>query len=275
MFLDSRERYRSRWGRAGLVGWLAALSLVGQSVAAAGKADDPDPGRAPIVVFAAASLTDALQELGAAYGKSTGHAVKFSFAASSALARQIESGAPADVFFSADIDWMDYLQMRKLIQAESRRDLLANRLVLIAPAGSTIALKIAPHFALADALGKSRLATGDPDSVPVGRYARAALTRLGVWDSVADRLVRAENVRAALAFVERGEVPLGIVYETDALVDKGVRVVDTFPAGTHPPITYPIALTAGAKSGARQFADYLRTPSAGAVFVRYGFVPLH
>jgi molybdate transport system substrate-binding protein len=260
--------------RIRLAGWLLAVfpSLGLWAHAAPPPAQEGAP---PIVVFAAASLTDALQVLGADYSKATGNGVKFSFAASSALARQIESGAPADVFFSADIDWMDYLQTRKLVQAGSRHDLLGNRLVLIAPADSTVTLKIAPHFALAQALGKSRLATGDPDSVPVGRYAQAALTKLGVWDSIADRLVRAENVRAAMAFVARGEVPLGIVYKTDALVDKGVRVVDTFPADSHPPITYPIALTAGAKSGAARFADYLRTPTADAVFVKYGFVPLH
>jgi molybdate transport system substrate-binding protein len=265
-----KQHYRVR-----LAGWmLAAFPLLGSWVHAA-QPPAPEGEAPPIVVFAAASLTDALQELGADYRKATGHGVKFSFAASSALARQIESGAPADVFFSADIDWMDYLQTRKLVQAGSRHDLLGNRLVLVAPAASPVTLKIAPHFALAQALGKGRLATGDPDSVPVGRYAQAALTKLGVWDAVADRLVRAENVRAALAFVARGEVPLGIVYKTDALVDKGVRVVDTFPADTHPPITYPIALTAGAKSGAARFADYLRTPTAEAVFVKYGFVPLH
>jgi molybdate transport system substrate-binding protein len=247
---------------------LAALTLLAQSAVAV------DADRPAIVVFAASSLTDAMQLLGADFGKSTGIDVKLSFAASSALARQIESGAPADVFFSADIGWMDYLQSHKLIQTESRHDLLANRLVLIAPVISTLSLKIAPHFALAQALGKGRLATGDPDSVPVGRYARAALTTLGVWDSIADRLVRAENVRAALAFVDRGEVPLGIVYKTDALVDKGVRTVDTFPADTHAPITYPIALTVGAKSDAAKFAAYLSTPAADAVFVKYGFIPL-
>jgi molybdate transport system substrate-binding protein len=231
--------------------------------------------RPAILIFAAASLTDALEKLGADFGKSTGIGVKFVFAASSVLARQIEAGASADVFFSADRDWMDYLQTRKLIQAESRRDLLGNRLVLVAPAASTLSLKIAPHFELAAALGNGRLATGDPDSVPVGRYARAALITLGVWSSVADRIVRAENVRAALAFVERSEVPLGIVYRTDALIDKGVRIVDTFPTESHPPISYPIALTVGAKSVAAQFADYLGKPAVGAVFVRYGFVPLH
>lgn len=249
--------------------WLAAMALRAQS------ADAVDAGRSAIVVFAASSLTDAMQHLGTEFGKSTGIDVKFSFAASSALARQIESGAPADVFFSADVDWMDYLQSRKLIQTESRHELLGNRLVLIAPAGSTLSLKIAPHFALAQALGKGRLATGDPDSVPVGRYARAALTALGVWESVAGRLVRAENVRAALAFVDRGEVPLGIVYKTDALADTGVRTIDTFPDDTHAPITYPIALTVGAKSDAAKFAAYLSTPAAAAVFVRYGFIPLH
>ena len=186
-----------------------------------------------------------------------------------------EASAPADVFFSADIDWMDYLQTRKLIQTATRHDVLGNRLVLIAPAASTVRLQIAPRFALVNALGTGRLATGDPDSVPVGRYAKQALTALGVWSAVEGHIVGAENVRAALAFVERGEAPLGIVYKTDALVDKGVRIVDTFPTNTHPPITYPIALTVGAKGGAAQFADYIRTPAADAVFTKYGFSPLH
>jgi len=253
-----------------LVAGLMCAALASAAPASAVEAD-----RGHIVVFAASSLTDALQELGADFDKSTGIEVKLSFAASSALARQIESGAPADVFFSADVDWMDYLQSRKLIQAESRHDILGNRLVLIAPAESGVKLKIAPHFALLQALGPGgRLATGDPDSVPVGRYARAALTALGVWDSVANRLVRAENVRAALVFVDRGEAPLGIVYKTDALIDKGVRIVDTFPAETHAPITYPIALTIGGKSDAAKFTAYLSAPAAEAVFVKYGFVPL-
>jgi molybdate transport system substrate-binding protein len=254
-------------------GCLLAAAWAGQP---AGAATPPAPGdHAPLIVFAAASLTNALQELGESFDAASGTTVKFSFAASSALARQIENGAPADVFFSADIDWMDYLQTRKLIQNATRRDLLGNRLVLIAPAASTVHLQIAPHFALVNALGTGRLATGDPDSVPVGRYARAALTTLGVWSSVEGHIVGAENVRAALTFVERGEAPLGIVYKTDALVDKGVRIVDTFPADTHPPITYPVALTVGAKNGAAQFADYLRTPTADAVFTKYGFTPLH
>jgi len=227
-----------------------------------------------ITVFAASSLTDALQELSTAFGRASGMTAKLSFAASSALARQIESGAPADVFFSADLEWMDYLETRKLVKAESRRNLLGNHLVLIAPSASALTLKIEPNFALAEALGKGRLATGDPDSVPVGRYARAALTSLGVWSSVENRLVRADNVRAALTFVERTEVPLGIVYQTDASIDKGVRIVDVFPETTHPPITYPIALTTAARSGAQEFIDFLHTPTADAVFVKYGFAPL-
>jgi molybdate transport system substrate-binding protein len=256
-----------------VLGGLVAMVLAHQPARAAPAPAGGD--HAPLIVFAAASLTNALEELGASFDAASGTTVKFSFAASSALARQIESGAPADVFFSADIDWMDYLQTRKLIQTTTRHDVLGNRLVLIAPAASTVSLHIAPHFALVNALGTGRLATGDPDSVPVGRYAKQALTALGVWSSVEGHIVGAENVRAALAFVERGEAPLGIVYKTDALVDKGVRIVDTFPIDTHPPITYPIALTVGAKIGAAQFADYIRTPAAAAVFTKYGFTPLH
>lgn len=227
-----------------------------------------------ILVFAAASLTNAMQELGTDYQKTAHVEVKLSFDASSNLARQIEAGAQADVFFSADTDWMDYLQKRNLIQIATRKNLLGNNLVLIAPAQSQIKLKIAPHFPLVAALGNGRLATGDPDSVPVGRYARAALTTLGVWDEVAPHLVRAENVRAALMYVGRGEVPLGIVYSSDALVDKAVRVVDTFPADTHQPIVYPIALTKTARSGAAAFVSYLESPQGQRVFVKYGFTVL-
>ena len=254
---------------------LALTTLMMTPWARAGSATDPpNPPARSITVFAAASLTDSVQELAADFGRSTGIVVKPSFAASSALARQIESGAPADVFFSADVDWMDYLEARKLVRAGSRHDLVGNRLVLIAPAASTLKLTIAPRFALGEALGAGRLATGDPDSVPVGRYARAALTTLGVWNGVEKRLVRAENVRAALALVDRAEVPLGIVYQTDALIDKGVRIVDVFPDDSHPPIVYPIALTSSARSGAQQFIDFLRTPEAQAVFRKYGFTPV-
>lgn len=234
------------------------------------RADSPNPG---IVVFAAASLTNALQDLGDAFTGRTSIPVKFSFAASSTLARQIESGAPADVFFSADVEWMDYLQTRHLIQPQSRHNVLGNRLVLVAPGDSVIDLKIAPHFRLAAALGKGRLATGEPVAVPAGRYAEESLRKLGVWDDVKDRLVPADSVRAALAFVDRGETPLGIVYETDALIDKHVRIVDYFPDDTHLPIAYPIALTTVSRGAAAQFVAYVRGPAGAAAFKAYGFSP--
>lgn len=227
-----------------------------------------------ITVFAAASLTNVLQELGDGFTKETSIPVRFSFAASSALARQIENGSPADVFFSADLEWMDYLQARNLIQRDTRHNALGNRLVLIAPTDSKIKLKIEPGFALAAALGKGHLATGDPDAVPAGRYAREALTTLGVWSDVADRLVRADSVRSALAFVDRGEAPLGIVYDTDALIDKHVRVVDVFPDNSHLPIVYSVALTSRATADAAKFVAYLRGPAGDVAFKAYGFTPL-
>ena len=233
-----------------------------------------EPARPPVTVFAAASLTNVLQQLGDEYTKTTGVPVRFSFAASSVLARQIEAGAGADVFFSADQEWMDYLEQRGRIQKSSRRNVLGNRLALIAPADSTQQLEIAPGFPLAQALGRGRLATGDPDSVPVGRYARSALTTLGVWNDVADRLVRAEDVRHALMFVARGEVPFGIVYETDAVIDQRVRVVGIFPAESHLPITYPVALTTGAGGESAKFVDFLRSPAGRAAFGKFGFVVL-
>ncbi len=246
--------------------WLLLLCLP----SAAAQTDKPT-----IIVFAAASLTDALQEVGDGFRKNSSIPVKFSFAASSALARQIENGAPADVFFSADLEWMDYLQTRKLIQVATRHDVLGNQLVLVAPVTSKITLHIAPNFPLLAALGNGRLAIGDPDGVPAGRYAHEALAKLGVWNSVADRLARADSVRSALTFVDRGEAPLGIVYRTDALIDTNVRVVDVFPDNTHLPITYPIALASGAKAGAAEFLAYVRSPAADIVFKRYGFIALH
>jgi molybdate transport system substrate-binding protein len=245
-----------------------ALGLLLASAAGAGARPDS------LTVFAAASLTNVLQELGSEYTRATGNTVGFSFAATSMLARQIESGAHADVFFSADQEWMDYLDQRGLVQQGSRRNLIGNRLALVAPADSTLQLRIEPNFKLLAALGGGRLATGDPDAVPVGRYARSALTSLGVWNQVADRLVRADNVRTALAFVARGEAPLGIVYATDAKLEPGVRIVDVFPEGTHLPITYPVALTPGASAQAASFIEFLRGPAGAAAFGKYGFIVL-
>ena len=225
----------------------------------------------PIRVFAAASLVDVLQEIGSAYTNSTGTKVEFSFAASSTLARQVENGAQADVFCSADQQWMDYLQQRGLIQPTTRHDLAGNRLALVAPADSVVQLRIQPGFSLRSALKDGRLATGDPDSVPVGRYARAALTSLGVWHEVEDRLVLADDARKALVFVASGEAPLGIVYETDARAEKRVRIVGLFPPDSHPPITYPVALTSAAQPQAADFVAFLRGPVRAAIFRKYGF----
>lgn len=253
---------------------IAFLLACALAVAGAWPATADEPKKPEILVFAAASLTNVLGELSAEWEKTSGVAVKLSFAASSVLARQVEAGSSADVFVSADQEWMDYLQARNLIDKASRRNLVGNRLVLIAPADSRLELKIAPGFKLAEALGNGRLATGDPDTVPVGRYARSALTTLGVWDEVADRLVRADNVRSAMLFVARGEVPLGIVYATDAAVDSKVRVIDMFPANTHAPITYPAAALKSAKPEAASFIAYLAGEQARVAWRKFGFVEL-
>jgi molybdate transport system substrate-binding protein len=225
-----------------------------------------------VTVFAAASLKEAMDEQGRQFERDTGNKVIVSYGASNTLAKQIEAGAPADVFISADLDWMDYLSQRGLVTSGARFDLLRNALVLIAPAGSNAALKIAPDFGLAVALGTERLAMANPDSVPAGIYGRRALEKLGVWASVAAKVARAENVRAALALVSRGEAPFGIVYRTDALADKGVRVVDTFPPETYPPIVYPAALLAASKSpAAKGLLDYLRSAPARPIWEKYGF----
>lgn len=223
-------------------------------------------------VFAAASLTDVMEEIGSAYTATTQTPVRFSFAASSTLARQIESGAPAGVFISADQEWMDYLAARGLIDTASRADVVTNALVLVAPADSSLQLQIRPGFALAAALGRNgRLATGDPDTVPAGRYARAALTALGVWDGIARRVIAADNVRTALNFVALGEAPVGIVYATDARGNDKVRVVDTFPEGTHEPISYPAAAVKNGGEDAAGFVAFLRGAEAEAIFRKYGF----
>ena len=231
--------------------------------------------RGALIVFAAASLTDTLHQIGDAYAQTSGVPVKLSFAATSALARQIEAGARADVFLSADQEWMDYLEQRRLIDSGSRTDLVGNRLALIAPHDSTLRIDQLSGRSLLAALGrKGRLATGDPDSVPAGKYAQAALTSLDLWRQLAPRLARTENVRVALSYVARGEAPLGIVYATDALAEPRVRTVTLFPESSHPPITYPVAKTATAQTEADSFLSFLRSPEAQSLFASAGFTTL-
>jgi len=228
-----------------------------------------------VTVFAAASLKNALDDINAAWKAGTGKSATISYAASSALAKQIEQGAPADVFISADLDWMAYLSDRKLTKKDTEHQLLGNRIVLVAPADSAAKADIVKGFDLAGLLGDGKLAMGNVDSVPAGKYGKEALETLGVWASVEKSIAQAENVRAALALVSTGEAPLGIVYQTDAMVAK-VKVIGTFPDDSHPPIIYPVALTVqGAKSdAAKAYLDYLKSDAAKAVFQKAGFVNL-
>lgn len=232
----------------------------------------PPASAVDVTAFAAASLKEAMDELARRFEVATGNKVIVSYGASNALARQIEAGAPADIFISADRDWMDYLDGKRLVAPNSRFDLLRNALVLVAPASSSATLAIGPNFGLAAALGKEKLAMANPDSVPAGKYGRSALEKLGVWMSVERQVARAENVRAALALVSRGEAPFGIVYRTDAMADKGVRVVDVFPPDSYPPIVYPAASLAGSQStAAKPLLDYLRAAAARPVWEKHGF----
>ena len=227
---------------------------------------------ADITVFAAASLKESLDENVKAFAAKTGHQVRVSYAGSNALAKQIENGAPADLFLSADEEWMDYVAQKNLIVPGTRKNLLLNTLVLVAPADSDAKLAIAPGFGLAAALKGGRLALANPDSVPIGKYAKAALTSLGVWNEVEKSLTRSEHVRASLVLVARGEAPLGIVYATDAKAEPRTRVVDTFSANLHPAVIYPGAIVAGKLNPASQsLLDYLGGPEARAVWIKYGF----
>jgi molybdate transport system substrate-binding protein len=255
--------------RALLVG-LAVLALAGRPGRSLAQGGGP-------LVFAAASLKNALDDINRRYQADTRRKATISYAASSTLAKQIESGAPADIFISADQRWMDYVQEHGLIQPNTRYDLLGNSLVLIAPMDSALdagQAMIGPGFPLARMLGDGRLAMAEPNSVPAGLYGKAALTKLGVWDQVAGKVAAAENVRMALALVARGEAPLGIVYKTDAAIEPGVKIVGTFPSGTHEKIVYPLALTGSARSEAAPFIDYLRGPAARHLFEKYGFTVL-
>ncbi|HMA70203.1 MAG TPA: molybdate ABC transporter substrate-binding protein [Xanthobacteraceae bacterium] len=242
-------------------------------------ASRPGPAQAQrpnLLVFAAASLKTAVDEINTQWHERTGKRATISYAASSALAKQIEQGAPADVFISADEDWMDFLAQRKLVRPETRSDLVGNRLVLISPKGANLQVDIVTGFPLASLLANGRLAMANTDAVPAGKYGRAALEALGIWESVKGRIAQAENVRAALLLVSRGEAPLGIVYESDAVSDAGVVRVGVFPEHTHPPITYPIAVTAvSTKPDAYAFVEMLKSPQARAVFKKEGFTTLN
>ena len=231
---------------------------------------------AGITIFAAASLKNALDSASAEYTKATGKKAVISYAASSALAKQIEQDAPADIFISADLEWMDYVAEKNLIHDETRYNLLGNRLVLVAPADSKAQVKIAQGFDLAGSLGDGRLATADVKAVPAGKYAKASLEKLGVWASVEPKVAEAENVRAALALVGRGEAAMGIVYQTDATSEPKVRIVDIFPADTHPPIIYSVAVTSSStnEKTANDFLAFLKSAAAQAIFTKEGFIVL-
>jgi molybdate transport system substrate-binding protein len=249
-----------------------ALILIGIVPTIATAAPATNSARPSITVFAAASMKNALDAVNGAFGEQTGIKATTSYAASSALIKQIENGAPADVFLSADLDWMDYGAQRKLINNDTRIDLLGNRLVLIAPKETRIReLIIGPGFDLAQLAGNGRIVTGDMRAVPVGKYAKAALEKLGAWEKARPKFAMTENVRAALTLVARGEAVLGIVYETDAKVEPNVKIVGTFPADSHPPIVYPVALAAAAGPEAAAYLAFLRSPAAKAIFEAYGF----
>jgi molybdate transport system substrate-binding protein len=225
-----------------------------------------------LVVFAAASMKNALDDVDAAYSAKTGVKVLASYAASSTLAKQIEQGAPADIFLSADTDWMDYATAKRNINPATRVNLLGNSLVLIAPKDSSIGdVTIAGGFDLAKLAGDGKIATGDVTSVPVGKYAKEALEKLGAWQAAAPKFAMAESVRAALALVARDEAVLGIVYSTDAKVEPGVKIVGTFPPDSHPPIIYPVAATLAAKPATADYLAFLRTSAAKRMFEKYGF----
>ena len=258
---------------------LLALSWTGTASAA----DAPAPAGAPakpaaestITVFAAISLKGALDKIGADYTAKTGQKIVFSYGASGALAKQIENGAPADVFVSADVKWMDYLAGKKLLAPASRVNLLGNALVLVAPADAPASdLKLEPGMKLAEALGDSKLAIGNPASVPAGTYAEASLRKFGAWDALAGKLALTENVRGALTFVARGEARFGIVYRTDALFEPKVRIVGTFPEDSHAPVIYPVALVASPSTKSAGFLAALRSEASAKVFEAGGFTVL-
>lgn len=247
------------------------FAFFGFAVALSG-APQPLIAQERITVFAAASLKNALDDANAAFTKATGLKVVASYEASSALAKQIEQGAPADVFISADLRWMDYANAHKLIKPDTRVNLLGNKLVLIAPKDSRLDhVAIGDGFDIAKLAGDGRIAVADVKAVPAGLYAKAALEKLGAWTAAEPKLAQAENVRATLAFVARGETPVGIVYETDARIEPKVKIIGAFPDGSYPPVTYPVAATANGKTTAARYLSFLATPASKAIFERYGF----
>jgi molybdate transport system substrate-binding protein len=258
--------------RRGVLGLALASAVMPMAAVRAQAAD--------LVIFAAASLKNALDEIAAAWAKETGKAApRISYAASSALAKQMEQGAPADLFLSADLDWMDYVEKKDLIQKDTRFNLLGNKIVLIAPKDSKVTIEVKQGFDLAKALnsdkGGGKLAMANVDAVPAGKYGKAALEKLGAWNGVKDQVAQADNVRAALLLVSRGEAPLGIVYSTDAAAEPNVKIVGTFPADSHPPIIYPAAVIKDAKSAdAKPFLDYLKSAKARPSFEKQGFAVL-
>jgi molybdate transport system substrate-binding protein len=256
---------RGRWAARFRVGALVLGGVLAPpAVATAQKGD--------VLVFAAASLKNALDDINTQYQQATGKHATIDYAASSTLAKQLENGAPADIFISADEDWMNYVAKANLIKPDTRKDLLGNELVLVAPKDSTLTVKIAPGFPLAKLLAGGKLAMADTNAVPAGKYGKAALEKLGIWSAVAGDIAQAENVRAALLLVARKEAPLGIVYETDAAAEPGVKIVATFPAGTHPPIIYPAALIKGSTNpDAAPFLAYMESAKARPLFEKQGF----
>jgi molybdate transport system substrate-binding protein len=262
-----------RTSLGGMLGLAAAALLAWGPPQAPAKAQTSQGG--DVVVFAAASLKNALDAINAQWQKETGRKAVISYAASSALAKQIEQGAPAQVFISADLAWMDYVAQKNLIKPDTRSNLLGNRIVLIAPKDKAQPIEIKPGFDLAKVLGEGRLAMANVDAVPAGKYGKAALEKLGVWGSVSAKVAQAENVRAALLLVSRGEAPAGIVYQTDAAADASVAIIGTFPEDTHPPIIYPIALTANATNpDAAAFLAYIKSVKAKPLFEAQGFTVL-
>ena len=250
-----------------LIRFVAALALL-----AAFAAAHPAAAQETITVFAAASLKNALDDVNAAFTRAAGIKMTASYEASSALAKQIEAGAPADVFISADLRWMDYVVQKNLIDSGSRVNLLGNKLVLIAPKDSKLdKVEIGPGFDIAKLAGDGRIAVADVKAVPAGLYAKAVLEKLGAWAAAESKLAQAVNVRATLAFVARGEAPLGIVYETDAKIEPKVKIVGVFPEGSYAPVTYPVAATATSKPAAVRYLQFLRSAAAKAIFEKYGF----